>query len=80
MALHDITSTIFFTWGNRSLLADLYALSLHEPTEHGERGICIINLSLVLSVLIEAKMAAFTIFFSNFLTKNGYIILRTDYL
>ena len=39
MALHDSTSTIFFTWGNRSLLADLYALSRHEPVKHGERGI-----------------------------------------
>ena len=43
-------------WGNRPLLADLYALSLHGLSEHEtwrRRQISIVNLPLIFLVLIE---------------------------
>ena len=51
--------------GNRSLFADLYALSLHGLSEHGSKGNMYRQLTSDFSVLIEAKMSAFSIFFSN---------------
>ena len=59
-------------WGNRSLLADLYALPLHGLSEHESKGICkdfkgicIVNLPLTFVVLIETKMSSFSTFFIN---------------
>ena len=53
-------------WGNRSLLANLCALSLHGLLEHESRGTCIINLPLIFSILIETEISSFSIFSSDF--------------
>ena len=66
-------------WGNRSLLADLYALSLHELSEHERKGS--VNLPLTFSVLIETKSSSFSVFFSNSHNKKWkYYITNTLFL
>ena len=65
--------------GNRSLLTDLCALSVHDCPNIRVRGIYKV-VSLILSVLIETEMSSFSNFSSNSYRKKCKYYRTKDYL
>ena len=67
-------------WGNRSLLADLYALSLHGPSEHESK----LNMyrQLTTDFLSLNKLNSHHSPFSSvtLIIKDGNTMQQTDYL
>ena len=66
-------------WKDGSLLADLYTLSLYALSEHENKGICIVNLTLISSVLIETEYRHSQFPPVNLIVKNGNTISQADY-
>ena len=88
LVLHDVSSTISPFLGKIDVFLLIY---MHHHFMYcqniGVRGICIVNIPVIFSVLIATKMSAFPIFFSNsfhkkwkYYTKNRFSLTFTVFI